>query len=121
MKKSDYVVLGTITHMASNGLMVFSNGKNTGHISDGKIGDVIVRRKDETGLEVQIFSPEEWAAVGVEEPKGKKNADKAKKARGTDRDGGADANVEDDSGDEEDANAGENVLNLSSEAAREGE
>ena len=30
MKKSDFKVLGTITHMATNGLMVFSNGKSTG-------------------------------------------------------------------------------------------
>lgn len=101
MKKSDYVVLGTITHMASNGLMVFSNGKNTGQISDGKIGDVIVRRKEETGLEVQIFSPEEWAAVGVEDKK-------------SDKDGNA--------GDKKsDAKANEDLSNLGGKASKEGE
>lgn len=108
MKKSDYVVLGTITHMASNGLMVFSNGKSTGQISDGKIGDVIVRRKDETGLEVQIFSPEEWAAMEDEETKGKKNVGKGKKAEGKDEDA-------------VNASQDENVLNLGDEAAKEGE
>lgn len=75
MKKSDFKVLGTITHMATNGLMVFSNGKSTGQISDGKIGDVVVRAKDETGLEVQIFSAEEWSAMGADEKKSGKDED----------------------------------------------
>ena len=101
MKKSDYVVLGTITHMATNGLMVFSNSKNTGQISDGKIGDVIVRRKDETGLEVQIFSAEEWSAVGAEDKK-------------SDKDGN--------SGDKkDDAKANEGLSNLGGKASKEGE
>jgi hypothetical protein len=108
MKKSDFKVLGTITHMATNGLMVFSNGKSTGQISDGKIGDVVVRRKDETGLEVQIFSAEEWASMEDEETKGKKNVGKGKKAEGKDED-------------TVNASQDENVLNLSNEAAKEGE
>ncbi len=101
MKKSDFKVLGTITHMATNGLMVFSNGKSTGQISDGKIGDVIVRRKDETGLEVQIFSPEEWAAVGAEEKKSEKDGNAGDK--------------------KSDAKANEDLSNLGDEAAKEGE
>lgn len=101
MKKSDFKVLGTITHMATNGLMVFSNGKSTGQISDGKIGDVVVRHKDETGLEVQIFSAEEWAFMGADEKK-------------SDKDGNA--------GDKKsDAKANEDLSNLGDKASKEGE
>ncbi len=99
MKKSDFKVLGTITHMATNGLMVFSNGKSTGQISDGKIGDVVVRHKDETGLEVQIFSAEEWSAMGADEKKA-----------GQDEDGKKD-----------DAKANEDLSNLGGKASKEGE
>ncbi len=99
MKKSDFKVLGTITHMATNGLMVFSNGKSTGQISDGKIGDVVVRHKDETGLEVQIFSAEEWAAMGAEEKKSGKDED----------------------GKKDDAKANEDLSNLGGKASKEGE
>ena len=99
MKKSDFKVLGTITHMATNGLMVFSNGKSTGQISDGKIGDVVVRAKDETGLEVQIFSAEEWASMGAEEKKSGKDED----------------------GKKDDAKANEDLSNLGSKASKEGE
>lgn len=99
MKKSDFKVLGTITHMATNGLMVFSNGKSTGQISDGKIGDVVVRRKDETGLEVQIFSAEEWSSMGAEEKKSGK----------------------DEEGKKDDAKANEDLSNLGGKASKEGE
>nr|DAS24716.1 MAG TPA: hypothetical protein [Caudoviricetes sp.] len=99
MKKSDFKVLGTITHMATNGLMVFSNGKSTGQISDGKIGDVVVRHKDETGLEVQIFSAEEWASMGAEEKKSGKDED----------------------GKKDDAKANEDLSNLGGKASKEGE
>ena len=99
MKKSDFKVLGTITHMATNGLMVFSNGKTTGQISDGKIGDVVVRHKDETGLEVQIFSAEEWSAIGAEEKKSGK----------------------DEEGKKDDAKANEDLSNLGGKASKEGE
>lgn len=99
MKKSDFKVLGTITHMATNGLMVFSNGKSTGQISDGKIGDVVVRHKDEMGLEVQIFSPEEWSAIGAEEKKPGK----------------------DEEGKKDDAKANEDLSNLGGKASKEGE
>nr|DAJ80833.1 MAG TPA: hypothetical protein [Caudoviricetes sp.] len=99
MKKSDFKVLGTITHMATNGLMVFSNGKSTGQISDGKIGDVVVRHKDETGLEVQIFSAEEWASMGADEKKSGKDED----------------------GKKDDAKANEDLSNLGGKASKEGE
>lgn len=99
MKKSDFKVLGTITHMATNGLMVFSNSKSTGQISDGKIGDVVVRHKDETGLEVQIFSAEEWASMGADEKKSGKDED----------------------GKKDDAKANEDLSNLGGKASKEGE
>lgn len=99
MKKSDFKVLGTITHMATNGLMVFSNGKSTGQISDGKIGDVVVRHKDETGLEVQIFSAEEWSVMGADEKKSGK----------------------DEEGKKDDAKANEDLSNLGGKASKEGE
>ena len=99
MKKSDFKVLGTITHMATNGLMVFSNGKSTGQISDGKIGDVVVRHKDETGLEVQIVSAEEWASMGADEKKSGKDED----------------------GKKDDAKANEDLSNLGGKASKEGE
>ena len=99
MKKSDFKVLGTITHLATNGLMVFSNGKSTGQISDGKIGDVVVRHKDETGLEVQIFSAEEWASMGADEKKSGKDED----------------------GKKDDAKANEDLSNLGGKASKEGE
>ncbi|WP_298706268.1 hypothetical protein [uncultured Campylobacter sp.] len=99
MKKSDFKVLGTITHMATNGLMVFSNGKSTGQISDGKIGDVVVRAKDETGLEAQIFSAEEWASMGADEKKSGKDED----------------------GKKDDAKANEDLSNLGGKASKEGE
>lgn len=108
MKKSDFKVLGAITHMATNGLMVFSNGNSTGQVSEGGIGDIVVRRKDETGLAVQIFSAEEWSAMEDEETKGKKNVGKGKKAEGKDEDA-------------VNASQDESVLNLGDEAAKEGE
>lgn len=59
--KDKYEVLGVIVALATNGLRVYKKGEEEGQISDGNIGDVVVRAKDESGLaSVIIISEQEW-------------------------------------------------------------
>lgn len=59
--KDKYEVLGVIVALATNGLRVYKKGEKEGQISDGNIGDVVVRAKDESGFaSVSIIGEQEW-------------------------------------------------------------
>lgn len=63
--KDEFVLLGTVKYIASNGLSVYENGKKRGQISGGQIGDVVLEDKTQTSLSKKFITMniDEWKNI----------------------------------------------------------
>ena len=70
MTKKDYALLGLIKHFATNGLSVYENGKESGQISGGAIGDAVV--KELGSAAIKIIPASEWVNMPANEEEASK-------------------------------------------------